>query len=171
MKFGSIIFLFLFSVVLINCGKSSLQSEQIPPTDFILNMERTQCLGNCPVYKLAVFQDGRFSFEEFGFSNKDSSSTKSNGKIENTLSREKIDQLISEVDKVDFFSLSSDVGNAGNCATDHSTVIISIQLRGKQKKINHDLGCAGTTDLKKLEDLENKIDEIVETKRWVGDRR
>ena len=171
MKFGLIIFLFLFGVILVNCGKSSLQSEQTAPTDFVLNLEKTQCLGNCPVYKLEVLQNGFFSFEEFGLSDKDSSFTESKGKIENTISQEKIDQLIFEVDKVNFFSLSADVGEAGNCATDHSTVIISIQLRGKEKKINHDLGCAGTADLNKLEDLENKIDEIVETKRWIGERK
>lgn len=145
------------------------QSEQIDPTDLVLRMERTACFGNCPVYKLEVLQNGRASFEEFSFSEKESDFTKSKGKIEKTLDQEKINQLIAEIDKVNFFSLSSEVGETGNCATDYSNVILSIQLRGKDKKINHDLGCAGTTDLKKLESLENKIDEIVETKRWIGE--
>lgn len=97
--------------------------------------------------------------------------TKSNGKIKDTLSVGKVNQLISEIDNANFFSLSSDVGASGNCATDHSKVTLSIKLRGNEKTINHDLGCAGTADLKKLENLEIKIDEIVETKRWIGERK
>ncbi len=170
------VFLLFFLCLLTACGNSVPQVsnvnqlKQISETDFALRMERTQCLGNCPVYKLEVLQNGYVSFEQFGFSEKDASATKSKGKIENTLSQEKITQLIAEVDKVDFFSLSSEVGEAGNCATDHSTIILSIQLRGKEKKINHNLGCAGTNDLKQLENLENKIDDIVETKGWIGEQ-
>jgi len=166
------VFSFFFVCLLAACGSSVLQtanSTSREKPDLSLKMERTQCLGNCPVYKLEVLQSGQVSFESFSFSEKDFSMTKSNGKIKDTLSAEKINQLISEIENANFFSLSADVGESGNCATDHSTVILSIKLRNKEKKINHNLGCGGTADLKKLEDLENKIDVIVETKRWIGE--
>ncbi len=169
------IFLFIFVCLLAACGNSLSQTanlDQTPGTtnpDLSLKMERSQCLGNCPVYKLEVLQNGRFSFEQFSFSEKDSGFTKSKGKIENTLNQENINQLIAEIDKIDYFSLSPQIGTSGNCATDHSTVILSIKLRGKEKGIVHNLGCSGTANLKRLENLENKIDEIVETKRWIGE--
>ncbi len=69
--------------------------------------------------------------------------------------------------------------------------MLSIKLNGKEKTINHDWGCwedsptenDSTGDIKIVKDwspkvfpqqlynLENRIDEIVETKRWVGERR
>jgi hypothetical protein len=166
-----------FVCILVSCGNLVSQSEKVKqtekskPTNFVLRMERTACLGNCPVYKLEVLQNGQFLFEQLIFSEKDAGFSKSKDKIEKTLNQEKINQLIAEIESVNFFSLSDDVGESGNCATDHSSVILSIRLNGNEKKINHDLGCSGTADLKKLEDLENKIDEIVETKRWIGERK
>lgn len=146
------------------------QTEKSKPIDFSLKMERTACLGNCPVYKLEVLQNGQLSFEQLAFSEKDAGFSEIKGKIEKTLSQEKVSQLIAEIDKANFFALSAKDIEAGNCATDHSHIILSIKLRGKEKKINHDLGCSGTEDLRKLESLEDKIDEIVETKRWIGER-
>jgi hypothetical protein len=171
------VFSLFFVCLLAACGNSvshTADSNQKLPMinpDLFLRMERSQCLGNCPVYNLEVSQSGQVSFESFSFSEKDFGMTKSTGKIKSTLSAEKINELISEIDNADFFSLSADLGESGNCATDHSKVILSIRLRGKEKKITHDLGCSGTGDLKKLENLENKIDEIVETKRWIGERK
>ncbi len=167
-KFSPLFFVCLSAA----CGHSVSQTADLTSTekpDLYLAMERTRCLGNCPVYELEVLQDGQVSFEGFSFSEKDFGMTKSNGKIKDTLSAKEINQLISEIDNANFFSLSADVGESGNCATDHSTVIISIKLRNEEKKINHNLGCGGTADLMKLENLENKIDEIVETKRWIGE--
>lgn len=178
--FVSKVFSFFFVCLLAVCGCSVSQTEgtnqtqQKEKAELSLTMERSQCLGNCPVYKLEVLQNGKVSSERFSFSDKDFSFRKSNGKIESTLNEEKINQLIAEIDKTDFFSLKNDYTNAGesgNCATDNPTVILSIKLRGKEKQTKHDLGCTGTADLEKLVKLENKIDEIVETKRRIGERK
>ena len=171
------VFSIFFVCLLAACGTSVPQTANSTSTekpDLSLTMERSQCLGNCPVYKLEVLQNGRVLFEGSSFSEKDFSSTKSTGKKETTLSDEKINQIIAEIDKTDFFSLKNDytnLGEAGNCATDNPTVILSIKLKGKEKQTKHNLGCIGTTDVAKLTNLENKIDEIVETKRWIGERK
>ncbi len=76
-------------------------------------------------------------------------------------------------------------------SSDSESVKINIKLNGKEKTINHYLGCwendrptqNDSTDIKiekdwspkvfpqQLYNLENKIDEIVETKRWIGERK
>lgn len=175
--FISKVFSIFIVCLLAACGNFVSQTADSSSTekpDLSLTMERSQCLGNCPIYKLEVTQNGHVSFEGFSFSEKDFSSTKSNGKKESNLSEEKINQIISEIDKTNFFSLKNDytnLGNEGNCATDNPTVTLSIKLRGKEKQIKHNLGCTGTADVTKLTNLENKIDEIVETKRWIGERK
>ena len=53
------------------------------------------------------------------------------------------------------------------------SAIISIKIDGKEKTVKHYLGCLKSGDPFELfpfalVNLENKIDEIVETNRWVG---
>ncbi len=163
------VFLFLVVCLLASCGNVVLQNKP----DLSLTMERSQCLGNCPVYRLKVLQSGQVTFEKFGIA-EDFSTTRSKGKIESNLSKEKINQLIAEIDKTDYFSMKddyTDLGEAGNCATDNPTVTLSIKLRGQAKKTIHDLGCMETTDVEKLKSLEDKIDEIVGTKKWIGEKK
>jgi hypothetical protein len=122
------------------------------------------------------------------------------------LEKEKIKQLITEIEKANFFSLDNAYNyDSNNCplyVSDSSSVLLSIKLNGKEKTINHDWGRwendrptqNDSTDIKiekdwspndiKLEkdwspkvfpqqlyNLENKIDETVETKRWIGERK
>ncbi len=35
--------------------------------DVVITLERTQCFGSCPVYKLTVYGDGRVVYEGGGF--------------------------------------------------------------------------------------------------------
>ena len=103
--------------------------------------------------------------------------TKIKGKIESRLSEAKMNQLINEIVKEDFFSLKdSYTWESKNCPwimLDASTIILSISLNGKEKTITHYLGCGeqneSETALKsfpqQLDNLESKINEIVETKR------
>ena len=103
--------------------------------------------------------------------------TKIKGKIESRLSEAKMNQLINEIVKEDFFSLKdSYTWESKNCPwfmLDASTIILSISLNGKEKTITHYLGYGeqneSETALKsfpqQLDNLESKINEIVETKR------
>ncbi|MGI8670256.1 MAG: hypothetical protein ACR2J3_10500, partial [Aridibacter sp.] len=65
-----------------------------------------------------------------------------------------------------------------NCyqVTDNPSAITSIQINGEKKSIDHYHGCREGDDdfekeLSKLTKLENKIDEIVGTKRWFGEKK
>ena len=50
------------------------------------------------------------------------------------------------------------------CATDNPSAITSITIDGKVKRINDDYGCPFP---KKLRELEDKIDEVANTDRWI----
>ncbi len=174
------VFSFSFVCLLAVCGNSVSQTEiisspqQKDKTELSLKMEKTECLGSCPVYTLTIEPSGKVVFEGKFW-------TKIKGKAEDTLSEEKINNIIAEIDKANFFSLKdSYTENSGNCPypyTDNSTVILFIKLRGNEKTIPHSLGCyetlAPTFKIfpQQLFNLENKIDEIVETKRWIGERK
>ncbi len=173
--FTSKVFSFFFVCLLAVCGDSKAQLENVPQTpqtdkiELSLTMKRTACLGHCPVYELNIKPDGKVIFEGI-------QDTKVKGKTESNLSKEKTNQLISEIENAGFFLLKDfyDKGS-GNCptiATDNPTVTLSIKFNEKGKVITHYLGCI-EEPLKmeifpqKLYNLENKIDQIVETKRWI----
>ncbi|MDQ3322404.1 MAG: DUF6438 domain-containing protein, partial [Acidobacteriota bacterium] len=151
------------------------------------------CFGECPIYDLTIQSNGKVIFEGKKY-------TKTIGKTESKLEKEKIKQLISEIEKANFFSLDNaynyDSGNCPVLVSDSSSITLYIKLNGKEKTINHDWGCwvdspiendsddinnSANRKVKKnwspkifpqqLYNLENKIDEIVETKRWVGERK
>ncbi len=151
-------------------------------------MKRSGCYGRCPIYDLTIEPDGKVLFEGKFW-------TKITGKAEDKLTVEQSTQLFTEVEKANFFSLESNYNyNSKNCpdlATDLPSVILSIQINKKSKTIEHYLGCfekytpkknnSGNIRVEKdwtekvfpqqLYNLENKIDEIVETKRWIGEQK
>jgi Domain of unknown function (DUF6438) len=178
-------FSFVYIFLLIACGRPDSQTENIlPPNEpdkieLWLRMERTACFGNCPIYILNIQPDGTFVFEGIKSLEKGNLVDKKE-KPHGKLSEEKINQIIAEIDKAEFFALKDSYsGDSGNCPTywtDSPTVTLSIKLRGKDKTIPHYLGCEendkptdkGKIYPQQLYNLENRIDEIVETKRWIG---
>ncbi len=187
--FISRILLFLFVCIFAACGSSVSQTENVSQaqpkekTELSLRMERSHCFGTCPVYELNVQPDGKVLFNGIDF-------TEIKGEVENNLNKEKIEQLVDEIERANFFSLQDlYTGDSTNCpleVTDSASVKLQIKLNGNEKTINHYLGCwvsdrpkessLGSKDNwhpkvfpQELYNLENKIDEIVGTKRWIGE--
>lgn len=192
--FISKVFSVFFICILVACGNSALRTEntnqQKEKIELSLSMKRSGCYGQCPIYDLTVQSDGKVIFEGKGY-------TEMTGKVESNLSEEKMNQLIAEINRINFYSLensySIDSGNCPNDSTDMPNVKLYIKLNEKEKTIDHYLGCwedkpkemqsnssnevkVSNGDLtkrifpQKLYNLENKIDEIVETKRWIGEQ-
>jgi hypothetical protein len=141
--------------------------------DLALTLERTACYGTCPVYKVIVGADNKIIFDGIKY-------TKVEGKAEDVLNSEKKKLLIDEINKSGFFSLKDSYGISegsfncpGGAATDNPTVKLTVKLNDKEKTIVHYLGCsyANEPDLprrvfpEELYTLENKIDEIIGSKR------
>jgi hypothetical protein len=130
------------------------------PEDLIIRLQRTVCYGTCPSYLLTVKADGKVSF--FG-----QDKTKTKGQAGGEISEENIKKLIAEFKQADFFSLD-DSYTSKNCATDNPTVRTTLFINGKVKKIEHDMGCEAPKELTALED---KIDKIVGTEKWIGEQK
>lgn len=170
----------LFSV----CGGSVSQTENTNQTktkekpELSLKMERSGCYGRCPIYDLTIQPDGKVTFDGKGY-------TQTKGKAEDKLTEEQLNQLIAEIEKANFFSLDNaynyDSKNCPELYTDSPVVNLTIKLKGIEKRINHYQGCNEKDSVnqnknwtekifpQQLYKLENKIDEIVETKRWIGE--
>jgi len=130
----------------------------------VITLERGACFGTCPVYKLSIFADGRVEYEGKEF-------VKRQGKARGQISKAALQSLIREFEKIDYTKLDNEYVSEGpNCPewwTDSPSAITSLDWKGKQKKIRHYHGCRGARVLDQLTALENKIDQVVNTKRWI----
>jgi hypothetical protein len=125
--------------------------------DMVITLERTACFGFCPVYTLTIYGNGTVIYEGEEF-------VTTKGRVETTINQEKITQLISEFEAVDYFSLND--GYVEHTITCAQTVITSITIDGKTKTIEHYHGDLNAPE--QLTELENKIDQIVNSKQWVN---
>ena len=145
------------------------------PNDILITLERNRGYWGsvgaapCPFYKLAIFKDGSVELGPKDFVEYRIVVGKT---IKNKISKKQIEMLVSEFKKIDFYSVNSTFENQPNredCpsyGTDDVTAITSITLDGKTHHVEHYHGCHGTEALSKLNDLENKIDEVVNIKQW-----
>ena len=130
----------------------------------VITLERGACFGSCPVYKLSIFADGSVEYEGKEF-------VRVKGKAKGQITTEALEELVREFEKIDYFKLDDNYqpGNK-NCPegwTDYPSAITSLNGKEKQKTIRHYHGCKGSTVLDQLTALEDKIDEVVNTKRWI----
>ncbi len=158
---------FCIAIVITACVPGLTGKE----TDIAVQMERTECFGKCPVYTITIGSDGKVTFEGKQFTNV-------TGKAEARLEREKIDELIAEVIKADFYSLNSsyfdESDGCPSTATDSPTVNLTITLGSYEKSVRHYHGCMEKRDGQYrtypagLTNLEERIDEIAGTNRWIA---
>ena len=143
-------------------------AEAVPP-DTVITLERTICYGMCPDYKITIYGDGRLIYEGRKF-------VKVEGTVNDTVTREQLGQLIAEFEKADYFSLRDSYRRSDDgCPTfwtDNPSANTSIQLDGRRKSIAHYYGCQEEGEgykvyPQKLYTLESRIDEIVNSARWV----
>ena len=119
----------LASVLVTGCATN--QTATLPPGDFedvIITLERTACKGKCPVYLLTVYGTGTVVYEGKDF-------VQTTGRQETAISRDEIKQLISEFERIDYFSLNDSY--VERVITDAPSAITSLTLGGKTKTINH----------------------------------
>jgi hypothetical protein len=163
------LFLFFWLILLIGCRSrdSAILLPQGPiPDDILITLRRSVCYGPCPDYTVTIAADGTVTFEGRQF-------VKTKGIAKGSLSREGMRQLIAEFERANYFSLNDKYQSAEDgCPeqwTDAPTAVTSIRINGKSKSVLHYHGCQDGQVVypKALTALENKIDEIVGTNRWV----
>lgn len=142
------------------------------PEDTVITLERTGCYGRCPSYTLSIFSDGTVTYygqSRYGF-------TRVTGAARSWVSQEQLRQLLSEFERVRYFSLKDRYETVGDgcptVATDSPSAISSLQINGRKKTIRHYHGCImkerePEAFPRELTNLENRVDEITGSERWV----
>jgi hypothetical protein len=150
-----------------NVNLPNQSTSQEITKDLVITLERTVCFGTCPAYKLTVKSDGTVSFEGLEF-------TKVKRKVEGKITQDNLKTLVSEFEKADFFNLKDsyrlEEDGCKEVWTDNPSEIISIQSGEKSKRVLRYFGCQKIegNDLEKIANLGKKIDEITNSKQWIG---
>ena len=130
----------------------------------VITLQRTPCFGSCPSYKLTIYEDGTVEYEGKDY-------VKRKGKAEGRITKAELEQLIQEFERIDYLNLADDYTlNSKNCPqgwTDNPTAVTSLNWKDKKKTITHYHGCRGSSVLEQLTALEDKIDQVVKTERWI----
>jgi hypothetical protein len=139
--------------------KKNGTDEPPPPVaqeEIIIKLERTACFGTCPVYSVTIDEEGTVIYE--GVDHVQTKGTKVT-----TISADAVNQLISEFEKADYYSLNDSYTNFNVSDMPSANTLISIGDRTKAIKHYH----GDRSAPEKLTELENKIDEIVNSAQWI----
>ncbi len=159
----------LFGAIIVSAcgGREVPESTALPapsstpkPTyeDVVITLERWAGFGQGLIYRLTIAGNGTVVYEGYGYY------VEIEGAQTTTISPEQVRELVSEFERVDFFSLNDVYTGWG--ATDMGTVKISITIDGRTKVVDHYLGDLNAPD--ELFELERKIEEITNVNQWVG---
>jgi hypothetical protein len=129
----------------------------------VVTLERAPCFGTCPVYEVSVFRNGTVRF--LGKQH-----VKQQGAASASISPGAVDSLVAELEAGGYFAFADeyvmDAPACGRYATDSPTVTTSLNADGRTKRIRHDYGCSEAPPA--LARLEQRIDEVAGTSRWIG---
>jgi uncharacterized protein DUF6438 len=154
-------------LVLVACAPrtpgTNVESDQSAASKTAITIARTACFGGCPVYSLSVTPSGAVTYEG-------KAHVRVPGTATAQIARGKVDTLLSELEKAGYFTFASQYVSGepacGRYATDLPTVITSVTIGGRTKRIEHDYGCRGAP--RALVVLERRVDEVLDSGRWTG---
>ena len=129
----------------------------------LITLERTPCLGVCPVYTVSISGGGAVRFVG-------RQHTAHIGEADATVPPARVDSLLAELRVGGYFGFADayvqDAPACGLYATDSPSAITSVTAGGERKQIRHDYGCSDAP--RGLARLETRIDEVAGTGRWTG---
>ncbi len=123
--------------------------------DVVISLDRTMCFGTCPDYRVTLYGDGTVVFEGRTF-------TKVLGYKIGSIEEAKIRELLAEAEKGGFFTEKSYTNYE---VTDNPSATLSINTSDKGNRVDHYYGDSNAPAT--LIALESKVDEILNTARWV----
>ena len=125
----------------------------------LVSLERAGCpLGGCPSYLLELTEDGWLTYR----GRKD---VAVEGLQNSQLSPADVEQVKALFEHAGFYELE---GNF-ECmeSTNAPTVTVGYHLNGRHKTLVHFHGCTSTPGVEKLTGLEDELDRLFNTVRWV----
>jgi len=130
--------------------------------DTVITLERSGCLGKCPVFKLALLSNGSVYFQ--GRHN-----VKRKGIFDTLFNRQELKELIPEIHISGFFKLR-EIYNLTNCVgpSDLSSLVISIRTNDISKKVSFYIGCIEySSEARLMTALASRIEDISNVKSWI----
>jgi hypothetical protein len=133
------------------------------PDDLVIAMQRGNCEGGCPVYRIVIFANGDVIWQG-------RARVARLGVVLSTIERDQIRTLLEGFESADYLHLENIYGFRGNgCSSqkpDTPMVITSLSMGGLAKTLSHHDGCVGEVS-EKLAALEDSIDNAVNAGRWI----
>jgi hypothetical protein len=127
-----------------------------------VSLERTRCYGTCPTYRVLLTRAGdvRFTSGDARFPHSGAGS----------FIPASLDELAAEARAAGFWSLpariAADPTVCGLRATDFPGVIVTFYTAGRTHAVEDYRGCRGP-GLERLRRLEEHVDSVAETDRWI----
>jgi hypothetical protein len=149
-----------FTVAIGAGWSSAAQPVELSP-DTTIQLQRTSCLGPCPVYSVAIDASGAVTYDG-------EQSVRVVGHQTARVSRSAVAALLATAERVHFFELRDAYRSIENpdgsvtVVSDMPTKIVTITVNGRTKRVEDYVGAPD-----ELADLERAIDEIAGTKRWI----
>jgi Domain of unknown function (DUF6438) len=129
-----------------------------------ITLERTDCYGGCPMYKVTISGSGKVSYEG-------KESVKVKGKAQTSLTTAQVKTLEKAIAEVKLDSFQNEyIADKDGCKvfmTDAPSAIITVSTGKQTKSIHHYLGCDGQANLEQLTRFEDTIDTVVNSAQWV----
>ena len=133
------------------------------PDDLMITLQRGNCEGGCPVYRVLIFANGDVIWHGHN-------RVARSGLVLSQIKYDQIDALIKDFTAIDYFQIDNIYGYRGtgcrSSAPYEPMVIVSLSMGGRSKTLSHHDGCVGEMS-DKLTALENSIDKAVDAARWI----
>lgn len=149
LKLIMLVVFFLISFLPVHAQDDS--EEQAIPEDAIVYMERTQCYGDCPVYKVYVLEDGSAYY--FGKEH-----VEKKGLYKASVSDKDLEELVNLFKEYEFFDFEK---RYVDLISDLPTTYLYFSHDGESKKITDYHGAP-----EKLKMLEKEVDAFVQSLSW-----
>ena len=129
--------------------------ELRPDSRVSITLQRTACYGRCAAYTVIVSTAGiAFEGEKY---------VASEGKHKASVDPDAVRKLASRFIAADFYSMDSKYAAS---VTDNPTYILSISIDGRKKEVVDYVGQREGMPAV-IKDLEDAVDELADTKRWI----
>ena len=124
-----------------------------------ITMFRGACFGACPIYYLEIHGDGQVIYRGYEYVNV-------TGEHTSSIPVDTVRELVRQFDNSRYYDLNDRYDQVDR--TDQATVVTSISKDGTFKSVYDYLGTHLLTELVKLRQLENMIDQATNSSQWVG---
>jgi len=147
----------------VGTGSTTALQEPIPD-DTVIVLQRGNCEGGCPVYRVVIFADGDVIWQG-------RARVARLGVVQSRIERDQVRDLLRRFQAMDYVHLENIYGFRGpGCSSmkpDMPTTVTSLSSGGMSRTLTHHDGCVGDVSAK-LAALEDGIDKTVNTARWIA---